>query len=155
MRVRIEGLLDGHEAGALSRGDLVDQLVELVGGPADLDPGDSTFRTLGLNHVALTVSNVQAMADFMGEHLGTSEIRIEESRGFLAAGANNFVGLFSGDEPGLNHVCITVDGYDPDDAMARLAAAGLEPKRTEDRVFFEGPDGILFQIASTWGDYPG
>jgi catechol 2,3-dioxygenase-like lactoylglutathione lyase family enzyme len=151
----MEELLDGYDAGRLNRRDLVDQLVELAGGRADLDPGDSTFRTLGLNHIALTVSDVHEMADFLGEHLGTSVIRIEENRGFLAAGANHFVGLFVGDDPGLNHVCFTVDGYEPVDAVRRLEAAGFEPHQNEDRVFFRGPDGIVFQIASTWGDYPG
>lgn len=154
MRSRIEGLVEGYEAGQLGRDEFVEQLVELAGGHADAGPGDATFRTLGLNHVALTVSDVQAMADFMGEHLGTTVIRIEETRGFLAAGANHFVGLFVGEEPGLNHVCFTVEGYDPADAVARLEAAGFAPRRTEDRVFFEGPDRVLFQVASTWGDYP-
>jgi hypothetical protein len=30
----------------------------------------------------------------------------------------------------------------------------LEVSRTEDRVFFKGPDGLVVQIASEWGDFP-
>lgn len=154
MRSRVETMVEGFESGVLTRSELIDQLVELAGGDADRRNGSSTFRTLGLNHVALSVSDVAEMADFMGEHLGTNVISIEPERGFLAAGANHFVGLFRAESTGLNHVCFSVEGYDPGDAAQRVRDAGMEPIQTEDRVFFRGPDGILFQVADTWGDYP-
>ena len=154
MRERVAAMVDGYESGALSRDEMIDQLTELAGGDAQGGATSSTFRTLGLNHVALSVSDVEAMATFMGEHLGTSVISIEPHRGFLAAGANHFVGLFRADPVGLNHVCFSVEGYEPDEAAQRVRDAGMEPIQTEDRVFFRGPDGIIFQVADTWGDYP-
>ena len=154
MRERIEALVDGYVDGRLGRGELVEQLTALAGGSVEPTDSPSTFRTLGLNHVALSVSDVDAMAEFMGEHLGTSVIYSTGDAGFLACGANNFVGLFRQDPVGLNHVCFTVEGYEPDDAAARVERAGLRPHRAADRVFFPGPDGILFQVADVWGDYP-
>ena len=154
MRERVETMVAGYESGSLTRDEMIDQLVELAGGDVDNGPGTSTFRSLGLNHVALSVSDVQGMADFMGEHLGTSVISIEQNRGFLAAGANHFVGLFRADPVGLNHVCFSVEGYEPADAAQRVRDAGMEPIQTEDRMFFRGPDGVIFQVADTWGDYP-
>ncbi|MGI9643372.1 MAG: VOC family protein [Acidimicrobiia bacterium] len=155
MRERVETMVAGFEAGRLSREEFIDQLSALVGDRVARGPDSSTFRSLGLNHVALAVSDVAGMADFMSEHLGTTRIRIGPDRGFVAAGANHFVGLFRRDQTGLDHVCFSVEGYEPDDAAARVAEAGMEPHRAEDRVFFRGPDGILFQVADTWGDYPG
>ena len=126
----------------------------IAGGDARSPGEHSLFTSLGINHVALSVSDVSDMAEFMGRHLGTTVIRSSESAGFLACGANNFVGLFQRETTGLNHVCFSVEGYDPDDAVAKLEGAGLRAHRNEDRVFFPGPDGILFQVADTWGDYP-
>lgn len=154
MRDRIETLLAGYEAGTITRAEFVDQLAALAGGDVDRSDSGATFQTLGLNHVALSVSDVDAMAQFMGAHLGTTVIHSNENAGFLACGANHFIGLFRTDPLGLNHVCFSVEGYDPDDAAVRLERAGFSPHRTADRVFFEGPDGILFQVADTWGDYP-
>jgi len=155
MRDQIEMLVDGFVGGRLTRDELVNQLVNVTFDDSGRSEAESTFRTSGLNHVALSVSNVDAMARFMGEHLGTTVISASESAGFLACGANNnFVGLFRSDPTGLNHVCFSVEGYDPDDAVERIRSVGIDPHRNEDRVFFTGPDGIMFQVASTWGDYP-
>ena len=154
MRERVETMVRGFEEGRLSRDELIDQLAALVGDRMHRGSDTSTFQSLGLNHVALAVSDVGAMADFMGRHLGTVPISIGQHRGFVAAGANHFVGLFQRDWHGLDHVCFSVQGYEADDAASRVAAAGMTPHRAEDRVFFRGPDGILFQVADTWGDYP-
>jgi catechol 2,3-dioxygenase-like lactoylglutathione lyase family enzyme len=154
VRDRVEALVDGYDNERISRAELVDQLAEYLGGSAEPSGSHSMFQTLGLNHVALAVSDVGAMAEFLGQHLGTTVIRQSESQGFLAAGANNFVGLFQRPHTGLDHVCFTVEGYEPEDALGRAKSAGLESHGVEDRVFFRGPDGIVFQVASTWGDYP-
>jgi catechol-2,3-dioxygenase len=144
MKDQIEMLVEGFIGGRLTRDELVDQLTAATGNDSARSETGSTFRSIGLNHVALSVSSVEAMTQFMGEHLGTTVIRTNESAGFLACGNNNnFVGLFRSDPIGLNHVCFSVEG-----------SAGIEPHRTEDRVFFPGPDGVIFQVASTWGDYP-
>ena len=154
MQERIEALVDGYMDGRMTRDEVVRQLVALAGGEPPSTEGDSLFTSLGINHVALSVSDVSNMADFLGRHLGTTVIRASEAAGFLACGANNFVGLFQREATGLNHVCFSVEGYDPERAVAKIESAGLRAHRNEDRVFFPGPDGILFQVADTWGDYP-
>jgi catechol 2,3-dioxygenase-like lactoylglutathione lyase family enzyme len=155
VRDQIEMLVEGFIGGRLTREELINQLVTVTDDDSGRSEAESTFRSIGLNHVALSVSNVDAMAQFMGEHLGTTVIRSTDSAAFLSCGNNNnFVGLFRSDPTGLNHVCFSVEGYDPDDAAERIRSSGLEPHRNEDRVFFTGPDGVIFQVASTWGDYP-
>ena len=139
MRRQIETLVAGYEAGSSTHEELVNQLVALTGGETGRSDTGSTFTSVGINHVALAVSDVDAMAEFMGQHLGTEVIRSSATAGFLACGANNFVGLFKRAEPGHDHLCFTVEGYDPDDALARIEHAGLEAHRTENRVFFPRP----------------
>lgn len=159
MRDEIEGLLTGYEEGRLDRDALLDQLATMVGEPAagsarTAGEHDPVFVSRGLNHVALSVSDVGETAAFLGQHLGTTVIELGPDRGFVACGANNFVGLFRRPPTGLDHLCFTVEGYEPDDAVARLLDAGISPHRTEDRVFFRGPDGIMLQVADYWGDFP-
>lgn len=146
-------LVAAFEAGELDREALVLALGELV------RPGEGTFRADGLNHVALSVSGVAATRDFLVEHVGAGVVQDDGHRCFLAVGRSHFVGLFEVDPPPtgpgvLNHVCFTVPGYDADEAESTARAAGLEVERTEDRVFFRGPDGLVVQLAAEWGDFP-
>jgi catechol 2,3-dioxygenase-like lactoylglutathione lyase family enzyme len=66
--------------------------------------------------------------------------------GFLTTG-KGWLALFKGEKPGLHHYCYSIANYDPADALARLKAAGLAPKRRGDRVYFDDPDGIECQVA--------
>jgi catechol 2,3-dioxygenase-like lactoylglutathione lyase family enzyme len=67
--------------------------------------------------------------------------------GFLTTG-KGWLALFQGEKPGLNHYCYSIANYDPADAVARLKAAGLTPRREDRRVYFADPDGIECQVAS-------
>jgi catechol 2,3-dioxygenase-like lactoylglutathione lyase family enzyme len=154
VRRRIDDLIRGYDDGGLDRDDLVEQLAALAGATDDPPPRPSTFRVIGLNHGALRVTDIPRSRDFYVEHLGARVIRESETNCFLALGANHFLGLFRRDSGGLDHLCFTIDDYDPDRAEETLRAAGFTPHRNQDRVFFPDPDGNLVQLASTWGDYP-
>jgi len=41
----------------------------------------------------------------------------------------SWLALFQGEKPGLHHYCYSIANYDPADAVARLKAAGLTPRR--------------------------
>ena len=73
-------------------------------------------------------------------------IRGDDNASFLGADRDFFLTLFRADRPGLNHYCYAIDGYDPDDAMERLAAAKLRPRREGNRVYFPDPDGLTVQV---------
>jgi catechol 2,3-dioxygenase-like lactoylglutathione lyase family enzyme len=49
---------------------------------------------------------------------------------------------------GMDHYCYSVEDYAADDAVKRLEAAGLKPRRQDDRVYFDDPDGLEVQVAS-------
>jgi catechol 2,3-dioxygenase-like lactoylglutathione lyase family enzyme len=106
-----------------------------------------TFQAKGLHHVALDVTDVARSNDFYGQHLGLKVIRGDENASFLGADREFFLTLFQGEESGLNHYCYAIDDYNADDAVERLAAAKLRPRREGNRVYFPDPDGITVQVA--------
>lgn len=154
MHEAIDTVLDGLEQGRLSRRDAVVKLSALAlafAGAGRLavadEPEKSTFRALDVNHIALRVSDLARSRDFYRKHLGLRVTSESEWSCFMSCADDNFVALFKGDKPSMDHYCYTVPGYDPDRAVSTLKAAGLEPERQENRVYFPDPDGLTVQIA--------
>jgi catechol 2,3-dioxygenase-like lactoylglutathione lyase family enzyme len=122
------------------------------------------LRTEGLDHVAITVSDLERSVAFYTDVLGL-ESRYGELHVpmFMLAGgsglalfpAESFPG--SGDAAGVHdvrvmHVAFRVDREQFDRATAQLPAAGVEP-RFEDHgnvhsLYFEDPDGHKLELAT-------
>ena len=163
-------LVDEFEQGRLSRWQLVARLVGLgtalatlksTGAAQEAVQGAAskaekpTFQATGLDHIALDVTDVKRSNEFYIQNLGLRVIRGDENASFLgadrpsrASGSNDdfFLTLFRADRPGLNHYCYAIENYDADNAMERLAAAGLRPRREGNRVYFPDPDGLTVQV---------
>lgn len=163
MHEMADRIVGAVESGRLSRREAVGKLVALAAatfaaGPARAEspPDRPSFRSVGLNHVALRVTDVERSSAFYREHLGLTPLQgTGPERRFLGAGRNHFVALFRSSKPGLDHYCYTIDDYDAGAVADRLESLGLSPRRTQNRVYFDDPDGIEVQLASEWGDYPG
>ena len=110
---------------------------------------------MGLNHVALRVTDLSRSIKFYKQHLGLVVRREHSSNAFLSCGGNNFLALFRANEAGLDHFCFTIPDYDASSTVKRLNAAGLDNERHDDRVYFEDPDSIALQLSGEWDDYPG
>ncbi len=155
MEREVGALLGEYEAGRFSRRDLVVHLAALagvaaVGAPrATAAEKGSTFQATGLNHIALRVTDVQRSRDFYLKHLGMTVSRESKNNCFMTCGGN-FVALFRGSEPGMDHYCYSVEGYNVKDAVATLEAEGLNPDnpRGSQRVYFKDPDGLTVQLAA-------
>jgi catechol 2,3-dioxygenase-like lactoylglutathione lyase family enzyme len=150
-----ETLVEDFERGLLSRRQLVSGLMGL-GAALAVRPGTaeasqdagSMFQATGLNHVALNVRNVPRSRDFYIKHLGLKVLRESgEENCFLGSGDGFFLTLFKGEQPGLNHYCYTIRGYNVDQAEEKLKAAGLKPRREGNRIYFPDADGIEVQVA--------
>ncbi len=157
----IEQMVEAFEAGRVTRRQLIGGISAVVAtamtgaGTAAASAARSTFKSIGLNHVALRVTDIPRSRDFYVKHFGVRVLRDGARSCFLGCGANNFVALFRSEKSGLAHYCYTIEGYEPGRAVETLRSVGLEPERHENRVYFEDPDGLTVQIASEWGDYPG
>ena len=66
---------------------------------------------------------------------------------FLNCGPD-FLALFRAEKPAMHHYCYSIEKYDPDESTQKLEAAGLNPRRQGDRVYFDDPDGLVVQVAA-------
>jgi Glyoxalase/Bleomycin resistance protein/Dioxygenase superfamily len=160
MQTQIVKMINDFEHGRLSRRQLIAHLTGMFAASlgatiafADQQPGrnapnpadsTTTFDATDLNHIALSVSDVQRSQKWYQKHLG---LKPRGQEGFLTTG-RGWLALFQGEKPGLHHYCYSIANYDPADAVARLKAAGLTPRREGGRVYFDDPDGIECQVAS-------
>lgn len=156
-------LVNDFEQGRLSRRQLAARLMGLGAAMATLrgaaggqevateKAAKPTFQATGLDHIALDVTDLKRSNEFYEKHLGLRVIRSDDNAAFLGADRDFFLTLFRADLPGLNHYCYAIDNYDADNAMERLAAADLRPRREGNRVYFPDPDGLTVQVAGRQG----
>ncbi len=152
MHQEIEKMVEDFETGRLSRRQLVRHLtaaaaVLAAGMRPAAAQGERTFRATGVDHVALTVTDVDCSRRFYERHLGLEVTSCSVNQCFLDCG-RDFLALFRGSRPGLNHFAFAIEGYRPDGAVASLEAAGLAPRRRENRVYFDDPDGLEVQVTA-------
>ncbi len=148
MERMITGMLDNYERGNLGRRQLIRGLAALMMTAAPA-PAESTFRGVGLNHIALRVTDIRRSREFYQKHLGFPLISESETSCFLRAG-EEFLALFRNERPGLDHYCIAIENFKPDAVMAELNRQGLKPRRPSgtDRIYFPDVDGLQVQLSA-------
>ena len=150
MESSISRLLKCYERGKISRRHLVGGLAALAAGAASSTAAPSTFQARDVNHVALIVTDVARSKDFYMKLLGMPVVRESPSSCFLGLG-RNFLALFRNSQAGMNHYCISMDDYRVGPVTEELQRQGLNPRqpRGSARVYFDDPDGIEVQLATT------
>jgi catechol 2,3-dioxygenase-like lactoylglutathione lyase family enzyme len=149
-------MVEHFEAGRINRRQLVAGIGSLVaalglGKQALADDTESTFEAVGLNHIALRVTDVLRSREFYKKHLGLTVTRDGGERNCFLSCGNNFVALFQNDQPAMDHYCYSIKDYDVNRAEEKLKAQGLEPRVVRDagRIYFPDPDGLTVQLASS------
>ena len=159
MESAIANLVEQFEAGRIDRRQLVaglGTLVAALSGTASARADDkvgSTFEAVGLNHIALRVTDVLRSREFYKKHLGLKVTRDGGERNCFMTCGKNFVALFKSDKPQMDHYCYSIKNYDVNRAEAKLKEHGLEPRVVRDagRIYFTDPDGLTVQLAA--GDH--
>lgn len=152
MNREIHRMIDDFERGTLSRRELVQRLTAAAvmvaaGSRQAFAQEQSTFTATGVDHVALAVTDVDRSRRFYERHLGLEVTRCSDDQCFLSCG-RDFLALFRSSQPGLHHYAFAIERYRPDEAVARLEAGGLVPRRRGNRVYFDDPDGIEVQVTA-------
>ena len=156
MQSEVLNLVSQFESGRINRRQLVAGLGALVtalssNNQAIAAEEPSTFQGVGLNHIALRVTDVLRSREFYKKHLGLQVTRDGGERNCFLTCGDNFVALFQNDEPGMDHYCYSVKNYDVNEAEAKLKAQGFEPRVVRDagRIYFKDPDGLTVQLAAS------
>ena len=151
MEREVSRLLEDYHTGRVTRRQVVARLA-LLGSALGAGTSASaeerpTFEAVGLNHLALRVTDVERSRDFYRKHLGLS-VTSQSLPGscFLQCGPQ-FVALFRGGRAEMDHYCYSVTGYDQQESARRLRAQGIEPRLAGDRIYFPDPDGLEVQLA--------
>jgi catechol 2,3-dioxygenase-like lactoylglutathione lyase family enzyme len=169
MKDSVENLVTLFEKGTLNRQQLVQGLLAAMAASsmvadAQADTSTlSTFRGRSLNHVTLSVTDVERSQEFYSRLLGgTMSCRsIQTDKGAKVESATlalpeGFIALFKLGEPKVHHFCVGVDNFSIDAALEKLKSDFPESKPITYRgeeLYFRDPDGILGQISGM--DYRG
>ena len=169
MSAAIEQLVKRYEGGGMTRRELVLALSALVmarpAGGAAAQPGaaPAPIRVRTMNHVTLTVSDVQRSVEFYQRVLGLPLVTTQGTERDWDAPAvpvlgigdgPQFIAFSRGDRPHINHYCLGMEGFDAAEIVARLAEHGIEARvrmRADsdppaEELIFNDPDGIPVQI---------
>lgn len=158
----IEHVVSQFENKTLNRRQLIASLLALTASSASpLLSGQTAVpvaRGLSMNHVSLSVADVERSAEFYSSVLGLDVISRPANGGInLGLGDTSFLGLYKlGNPGGMHHLCIGVNDYNADVLAEKLKQHGITASvnrdpanRTSggDQLYFSDPDGILVQLA--------
>ena len=169
MSAAIEQLVKRYEGGGMTRRELVLALSALVmarpagGAAAQQGAAPAPIRVRTMNHVTLTVSDVQRSVEFYQRVLGLPLVTTQGTERDWDAPAvpvlgigdgPQFIAFSQGDRPHINHYCLGMEGFDAAEIVARLAEHGIEARvrmRADsdppaEELIFPDPDGIPVQI---------
>ena len=147
MKQTIETLVASYDSGTIDRRQFILAVSAIAAGSGAARA--ATFQANSLNHVTLAVADPERSREFYEDVLGIEVVSRQENGINLGLG-NSFLGLYEIPKPGeIHHFCVGVDGYDIDDAAARLRSRGIEPFVRQDRpeIYFDDPDGVRVQLS--------
>ena len=143
----IAAMLKHYEQGKLTRREFIQGLVVLAATPRLAPASESTFQGVGINHIALRVTDIPRSKEFYQKHLGLPVLSESYSSCFLRIG-KKFLALFQGQNPRMDHYCLEIEDFNADQVVEKLKRAGLSPRRSANRVYFPDSDGLTVQLSS-------
>ena len=161
MREAIQNLITLFEQGTLSREQLAQGLLAAAAPPAVGNAGteptssNPTFRGRSLNHVTLSVTDVERSKEFYSRMLGGA-ISWQSQPGAKVEGASLalpecFLGLFKLGEPKIHHFCVGVESFAIDSAVEKLKRDFPDSQRLiyrGEELYVHDPDGLLCQVSA-------
>lgn len=111
--------------------------------PSDKAP---FFEAVSLNHIAISVSDLQRSKNWYCKTFGLRVIQESEQSVLLGFGQSMLV-LRPDPNPGtISHFMFGVDRFDANALEAQLRSQGLDPQRDSDSFHVRDPDGLNVQV---------
>jgi len=119
------------------------------GGRISMDP--PAIHAIGLDHITLLVSDLEKSTAFYRKMFGKEASRTTKPARVWFNVANTRLGLESapaGQQPRVDHFCLSVAGFDRKAITAKLKALGVEtaPSNDEDLLRFHDPHGNVVEL---------
>jgi catechol 2,3-dioxygenase-like lactoylglutathione lyase family enzyme len=111
--------------------------------PVDNEP---VCKAVGVNHIAISVSNLQRSRDWYCRMFGLRVLQESEQSVLLSFGDGMLVLRPEGVPGTISHFMLGVEKFDAVDLEARLRAEGLEPQRDAESFHVRDPDGLNVQL---------
>lgn len=113
-------------------------------------PGPGIVTPVGLDHIVLTVADLDATTAFYRHFFGMESQRTKSPARVWFDIAGTRLGLETGKQPGVDHFCVKVTGLDRRATPEKLKALGVEiaPSNDEGLLRFRDPDGMLVELKS-------
>ena len=125
----ISKMLQDYEAGKLTRRQLIADLAACASGTQLTAAKESTFRGVGLNHIAIQVTNIPRSRDFYQKHLGLPLIR-SRNQLFSRIG-KEFSNALQEREAGTGSLLHRDPGFQTRCRHERAQPAGIEAKTSK------------------------
>lgn len=157
MLAEIDELLSRFQSGELSRRSALAAIAALT--VPRWSPSQAGTPLVGhatyLNHATLRVKDVERSREFYQKLFGMPILTRQGVGVNLRAGAG-FIGLYPAggkEPPHIDHICITIDGFDARTVMAKLKPLNVHPEISQrgdtEELYIDDPDGLTIQIQDT------
>jgi catechol 2,3-dioxygenase-like lactoylglutathione lyase family enzyme len=112
---------------------------------------DAAVEAIGLDHIVLTVSDMDKASSYYTKFFGQSLSRIKKPERIWFGVANTRLALepvAAGSKPAIERVCVKVAGFDKKTTRERLKKVGVEtiPADDEHLLRFKDPNGFTIEL---------
>ena len=151
METIITSLVERFEQGTLSRRQLIQGLTMLAaaGGTATQARAQEPFRSAGIDHISIQVTDLPRSIAFYENVFGLSILNQDTENAIVRMGVTEvIVSLHQKAPTGIvDHFAIAIEGFDRDAVTQALEQHGLTPEQNLDYGFHvRDPEGIPVQI---------
>ena len=146
MEHEISTLIGRYEKGALSRRELVAALA-MMAVTSSASAAPAGFESAGINHVSVTVSNLNRSVEFYRRVFALPLIPTTAANLVQLAVGKQHLSIRQGTPVGIDHFAIGVEGFNKFNVMNDLRARGASGQDAPGVGFHvKDPDGVQVQL---------
>ena len=143
----IDDLFVSYERGALSRREIVGALAMLTTAAGSAAAAPAGFAGSSLNHVSITVSNIERSVEFYGRVFALPPMAPNRTGATQLRVGKSHLTIRRGSPVGVDHFAIGIERFNQESVSAELRARGAVPRNEEPYgLHVIDPDGVHVQV---------